>query len=121
MVPARSAKSANTAKGAKRTDDVPKFQACQTDPFKNGKQGCLLRHMLQRYSIEKAEKHDSRHVVPGQRGERIAWNKNFEQTGRILDSPVSHPADGKRLRDALRQQYQEPEGNQPERRVEFPT
>ena len=108
------------SQGCKPHNRVPNFQARQANPFKNRKQRCLLWHMLQRDAIEQAEEHNSRHIVPGQRGERIAWYKNIEQPRSIFNGTVSHPTGGKRLRNPFRQQNQQTEGYQPQRNVKFP-
>jgi hypothetical protein len=50
--------------GRKLYNAVPEFQTCQANPLKNGKQGRLFRHILQRHAVKEGEKHHSRHVVP---------------------------------------------------------
>ncbi len=99
---------------------VPKFQARQADPLQNGEKRRLLRDVLERYAIEKAEKHDRWNVIPGQRSERIARNENLQQVWAVLSGAIGNPTRGKGLGNSKREHDQQPEGDHPERNIESP-
>jgi hypothetical protein len=70
--------------GRKSHHTIPEFQTCQANSLKNGKQGRFLWHVLQRHAVKEAEEHHSWHVVPRQRCEWVARNKNLKEAWRTL-------------------------------------